>query len=37
MTALARDIPVQHVNHSITMVREAEPSVEFYCSLLGFK
>jgi lactoylglutathione lyase len=37
MATLARDIQVKHVNHIVTMVREARPSIEFYCGLLGFK
>jgi catechol 2,3-dioxygenase-like lactoylglutathione lyase family enzyme len=37
MTASSRDIRVQHVNHIVTMVREAPRSIEFYCGLLGFK
>src|ERR671923_1291486 len=37
MPAVSRDIQVQHVNHIVTMVREPQPSIEFYCGLLGFK
>ena len=37
MTAPSRDIRVQHVNHIVTMVRDAPRSIEFYCGLLGFK
>lgn len=37
MTAASKDIQVQHVNHIVTMVREAPRSIEFYCGLLGFK
>jgi catechol 2,3-dioxygenase-like lactoylglutathione lyase family enzyme len=37
MTAASRDIQVKHVNHIVTMVREASRSIEFYCGLLGFK
>ena len=37
MTAHSRDIQVKHVNHVVTMVREAKRSIEFYCSLLGFR
>ena len=37
MTAQSRDIQVKHVNHVVTMVREAQRSIDFYCGLLGFK
>jgi catechol 2,3-dioxygenase-like lactoylglutathione lyase family enzyme len=37
MPVLPRDIQVKHVNHIVTMVRQAQPSIEFYCGLLGFK
>ena len=37
MTAASKPIQVQHVNHIVTMVREAPRSIEFYCGLLGFK
>jgi catechol 2,3-dioxygenase-like lactoylglutathione lyase family enzyme len=37
MTAPSSDIRVQHVNHIVTMVREARRSIDFYCGLLGFQ
>jgi lactoylglutathione lyase len=37
MSVSARAIQVKHVNHIVTMVRDAKPSLEFYCGLLGFK
>jgi catechol 2,3-dioxygenase-like lactoylglutathione lyase family enzyme len=37
MAEPSKDIRVQHVNHVVTMVREAPRSIEFYCDLLGFK
>lgn len=37
MTAAVRAIQVKHVNHEVTMVREALRSSAFYCGLLGFK
>jgi catechol 2,3-dioxygenase-like lactoylglutathione lyase family enzyme len=37
VAAPSRDIQVKHVNHVVTVVREAPRSIEFYCGLLGFK
>ena len=36
---MATSVPamqVKHVNHVVTMVRDAQRSIPFYCSLLGF-
>jgi catechol 2,3-dioxygenase-like lactoylglutathione lyase family enzyme len=36
MAGASKDIQVKHVNHIVTMVREAPRSIEFYCGLLDF-
>ena len=36
MPTQSRDIQVKHVNHIVTMVRDPQRSLEFYCGLLGF-
>jgi hypothetical protein len=37
MAAPSGDIQVKHVDHVVTMVREAPRRIEFYCGPLGFK
>lgn len=37
MTASTRAIQVTHLNHIVTMVRDVQANIDFYCGFLGFK